>query len=84
MRITRISAASVALVAAAALVAGCSSDSSESGDAAGGKKVYALLPQGTDQPYGTEYLKAMQSEAEKQRHRPDHHQLPVRRGPAGQ
>ncbi len=66
MRITRISAATVALVAGAALVTGCSSGSSESGDGAGGKKVYALLPQGTDQPYGTEYLKAMQSEAEKE------------------
>ncbi len=68
MRITRISAATLSLIAAAALVAGCSSgssDSSGSGSASGGKKVYALLPQGTDQPYGTEYLKAMQAEATK-------------------
>ncbi len=65
MRITRISAATFSLVAAAALIAGCSSDSSGSGGTDGGKKVYALLPQGTDQPYGTEYLKAMQAEADK-------------------
>jgi ribose transport system substrate-binding protein len=60
----RTSFAVVASVGAlAALAAGCGSDSA---DASGGNKVYALLPQGTDQPYGTEYLKAMKSEAEKE------------------
>jgi ribose transport system substrate-binding protein len=64
MRSTRTAAASVALIAAvAALTAGCGSDGGTAAD--GGKKVYALLPQGTDQPYGTEYLKAMKAEATK-------------------
>ncbi len=63
MRSTRTAAAAVALIAAvAAATAGCSSGSSS---ASGDKKVYALLPQGTDQPYGTEYLKAMKAEAKK-------------------
>lgn len=69
MRATRVAVATLSLIAAAALVAGCSSGSSSasgsSSGAAEGKKVYALLPQGTDQPYGTEYLKAMQAEADK-------------------
>lgn len=64
MRTTRTLAASAALIAAvAALAAGCGSDGGSS--ASGSKKVYALLPQGTDQPYGTEYLKAMKAEAAK-------------------
>ena len=50
------------LAALTVVVAGCGSDSGSSSD--GGKKVYALLPQGTDQPYGTEYLKAMKAEAD--------------------
>lgn len=50
------------LAALSALVVGCGSDSGSG--SAGDKKVYALLPQGTDQPYGTEYLKAMKSEAD--------------------
>jgi ribose transport system substrate-binding protein len=64
MRSTRTATAGVALIAAvAALTAGCGSD----GEAAAGeeKKVYALLPQGNDQPYGTEYLKAMKAQAKK-------------------
>ena len=58
---TSLVAASV--LALAATTAACGSDS---GSASGGegKKVYALLPQGTDQPYGTEYLKAMEAEAD--------------------
>ena len=64
MRSTRTTAAAVALLATvAALAAGCGSDGDSS--ASDSKKVYALLPQGTDQPYGTEYLKAMKAEAEK-------------------
>ena len=70
MRTTRITASTLAAITAAALLAGCSSGSgsasgSSGATAADGKKVYALLPQGTDQPYGTEYLKAMQAEASK-------------------
>lgn len=60
---TRTVAAAVAVTAAvAALTAGCGSGGSSAAD---GKKVYALLPQGNDQPYGTEYLKAMKAQAEK-------------------
>ncbi len=66
MRSTRTAAAvGTLLVAVAALTAGCGSDGDASA-ADGTKKVYALLPQGTDQPYGTEYLKAMKAEAEKE------------------
>jgi len=60
---TRTAAAIVALAAAAALT-GCGA-ADESAASGGGKKVYALLPQGNDQPYGTEYLKAMKAQAEK-------------------
>lgn len=65
MRSTRTAAALMTLLFAATSLSACGSDSasSASGD---GKKVYALLPQGTDQPYGTEYLKAMNAEAEKE------------------
>lgn len=65
MRSTRTAAAVMTLLFAASALSACGSDSasSASGD---GKKVYALLPQGTDQPYGTEYLKAMNAEAEKE------------------
>lgn len=66
MRMTRTPLAAVALVAASAmLMAGCSGGSDAGSSSSGGKKVYALLPQGTDQPYGTEYLKAMKAEAKK-------------------
>jgi ribose transport system substrate-binding protein len=65
MRSTRTAAAVMTLLFAASALSACGSDSasSASGD---GTKVYALLPQGTDQPYGTEYLKAMNAEAEKE------------------
>jgi ribose transport system substrate-binding protein len=57
------------LVAAGMVLSGCSSSSSSasgSGDGSGKSyKVYALLPQGTDQPYGTTYLPPMQEEAKK-------------------
>lgn len=59
MRTPLAVAASLALAAG---LAACGSDSGSGSD--GGTKVYALLPQGTDQPYGTEYLKAMKSEAD--------------------
>lgn len=67
MRSTLTKVAAVGLATAVtALSAGCGSDSgSASGSDGRGKKVYALLPQGTDQPYGTEYLKAMKAEAKK-------------------
>jgi ribose transport system substrate-binding protein len=60
---TRTAAAFVALAAAAALTGCGAADGNATG--AGGKQVYALLPQGNDQPYGTEYLKAMKAQAEK-------------------
>lgn len=50
---------------AALALSGCSggaADGSESGD--GAFDVYALLPQGTDQPYGTTYLPAMEAKAD--------------------
>ena len=50
-------------------LAGCGSSSDgdasgASGSDGGGFKVYALLPQGTDQPYGTTYLPPMQEAAD--------------------
>ncbi len=63
MRITRTAAVGVALIAAGALTAGCGAGGGSA--ATGEKKVYALLPQGNDQPYGTEYLKAMKAQAKK-------------------
>lgn len=65
MRSTRTAAALMTLLFAASALSACGSDSAGSASD-GGKKVYALLPQGTDQPYGTEYLKAMKAEAEKE------------------
>lgn len=65
MRSTRTAAALMTLLFAASALSACGSDSASSASG-GGKKVYALLPQGTDQPYGTEYLKAMNAEAEKE------------------
>lgn len=63
MRNTCTAVAAVALLASVgALTAACGSGSAS---ATGSTKVYALLPQGTDQPYGTEYLKAMKAEAKK-------------------
>ena len=65
MRSTRTAAALMTLLFAASALSACGSDSANSA-ADGGTKVYALLPQGTDQPYGTEYLKAMKAEADKE------------------
>ncbi|HTL40598.1 MAG TPA: sugar ABC transporter substrate-binding protein [Pseudolysinimonas sp.] len=67
MRISRTAMAAVGVAATAiVLLAGCSgSGDSGSGDGTNTYDVYALLPQGTDQPYGTTYLPAMQAEAEK-------------------
>jgi len=74
MRTTRRTLATTGfLLAAGLVVAGCGSDgdSTDTGSAeAGGEgssyDVYALLPQGTDQPYGTTYLPPMEEEAEAQ------------------
>jgi ribose transport system substrate-binding protein len=63
MSSTRTAAAFAALAAAAALT-GCGAADGTTATAEG-KKVYALLPQGNDQPYGTEYLKAMKAQAQK-------------------
>jgi ribose transport system substrate-binding protein len=53
------------LAAAAIAVTGCASGGT-GGDDGGDDtySVYALLPQGTDQPYGTKYLPAMEAKAE--------------------
>lgn len=69
MRNTRITFPAIGLIAAAGLVlSGCAAaDSSDGGsDGAGDQtfEVYALLPQGTDQPYGTTYLPPMQALAD--------------------
>lgn len=66
MRHTRSTTALVGLAAAAALVlSACSTgDSGTSGSGDETFDVYALLPQGTDQPYGTTYLPAMQAKAD--------------------
>lgn len=77
MRNTRKTLMATGLLAAAGMVlAGCSSSAgtpSSSSTAGGGSgsnagktyNVYALLPQGNDQPYGTTYLPAMKDEAAK-------------------
>lgn len=66
MRNSRVALVSVLAVAGLAL-SGCSASngSDAGGDAGtdGGYNVYALLPQGNDQPYGTNYLKAMNAAA---------------------
>lgn len=52
------------LAAAAVAVTGCSTGAAgeTSGDD-GSYSVYALLPQGSDQPYGTQYIPAMEAKA---------------------
>lgn len=65
MRTPRTALCAVTLLAAVAVTAAGCGASDTSGSSGAGKKVYALLPQGTDQPYGTEYLKAMKAEAKK-------------------
>ena len=65
MRSTRNASALLAVLFAASALSACGSESAGSASD-GGRNVYALLPQGTDQPYGTEYLKAMNAEAEKE------------------
>lgn len=67
MRISRIALGAVGIAAAATLLlSGCSAPSGDSGSSNGktSYNVYALLPQGTDQPYGTTYLPAMQAKAD--------------------
>ncbi|WP_433528968.1 sugar ABC transporter substrate-binding protein [Micromonospora sp. CA-263727] len=56
-------AAAGLLVATGMLLAGCGSGASD--DGSDSYTVYALLPQGTDQPYGTTYLPPMQEAATK-------------------
>ena len=69
MRNTRIALSTIGIVAAAGLVlSGCAAADSSDGGTDGGTdetfEVYALLPQGTDQPYGTTYLPPMQAAAD--------------------
>lgn len=66
MRISRTAAGAAGLVAIGLAASGCSStaEGSSTGSTAG-HTIYALLPQGTDQPYGTTYLPAMEQEAAK-------------------
>jgi len=69
MRNTRITTSVVGLMAAAGLVlSGCATGDAETPDAGGSGEetfeVYALLPQGTDQPYGTTYLPPFEETAE--------------------
>ncbi len=68
MRKSRISISAVGLLAAAGLVlSGCATGDAETPDAGGSGEetfeVYALLPQGTDQPYGTTYLPPFEAAA---------------------
>lgn len=70
MRSKRTLALMGLLSAAAIALAGCSSAAASDGDSGNGNgaktyHVYALLPQGTDQPYGTMYIPAMKKEAKK-------------------
>ena len=66
----RITTGAIGFVAASSMVlAGCGSTDGEAAASSGGDgdfKVYALLPQGTDQPYGTTYLPPMKKEAAKE------------------
>ncbi len=69
MRNTRITTSVVGLMAVAGLVlSGCATGDAETPDAGGSGEetfeVYALLPQGTDQPYGTTYLPPFEETAE--------------------
>ena len=63
MRKTQITAVCAGLAVTATIFSGCSG----SGSAAeqGQPEVWALLPQGTDQPYGTTYLPPFQETADK-------------------
>jgi len=68
MRHPRITLPAIGLIAVAGLVlSGCAA-AEDTGSGAGDSgdqtfEVYALLPQGTDQPYGTTYLPAMEAAA---------------------
>ena len=69
MKLSRKARTVTGLVSAAGLLlAGCGGSDGGTAAADGGdgeRSVYALLPQGTDQPYGTTYLPPMNEEAEK-------------------
>lgn len=64
MRHMRTTAAFVGLAAASVLALGACSGGTSGDTGDGTYDVYALLPQGTDQPYGTTYLPAMQAKAD--------------------
>lgn len=66
MRNTRMMFPAAGLLAVAGLLlSGCAGAGGDSSDgSASTYNVYALLPQGTDQPYGTTYLPAMQAKAD--------------------
>jgi ribose transport system substrate-binding protein len=61
MRTSRIVAGAAFVVAIGMVGAGCANDAGSSGGST--ISVFALLPQGTDQPYGTSYLPAMKKQA---------------------
>ena len=61
MRISRIVAGAAIVVAIGMAGAGCSNDAGSSDGST--QRVFALLPQGTDQPYGSTYLPAMKKQA---------------------
>ena len=63
MRKTQISAVGAGLAATALILSGCSSAGGASNQ--GEPEVWALLPQGTDQPYGTTYLPPFDETANK-------------------
>jgi len=51
------------LAAAALVLTGCAAEEASTGSSDDSYKVYALLPQGNDQPYGTTYLPPMEAKA---------------------
>lgn len=67
MRNPRIAISAIGFLAASSMVlTGCGSSDGGGSGGDGNFKVYALLPQGTDQPYGTTYLPPMKQEAKKE------------------
>jgi len=63
MRSNRKLAFTGLLAVAALAVTGCATDATADSNEDGSYSVYALLPQGSDQPYGTTYLPAMEAKA---------------------
>lgn len=66
MRTPRATTLLGTLAVAALALTGCTAAADASGDGSGDESfdVYALLPQGTDQPYGTTYLPAFEAKAD--------------------